>query len=203
MTSELKIGEIIETSTSGYIAQCYELNQLPPLGCLVRTRGNDFHEEIYGVVYNAMTSGIEPGRRPIARGKDASTEEEIYQANPQLLKLLRSEFSILVIGFLTDSRVYQYLPPYPARIHNFVHLCSSEEIRKFTQSFDFLNLLLKSRLEIPTEALVGAVLRQMSLAQEDRQSFLVSAGKELAALLSEDYGQLKAILKGLKYESTR
>ena len=36
----------------------------------------------------------------------------------------------------------------------------------------------------------------------EKRVFLVFAGKELATLLSADYGQLKAILKGLKYDAT-
>jgi hypothetical protein len=54
-------------------------------------------------------------------------------------------------------------------------------------------------LEIPVEELVGAVLRQMAqFYGAEKHAFLVTAGKELATLLSADYGQLKAILKGLK-----
>jgi hypothetical protein len=203
MTAELRVGEVIEACTTDFVAQCYELYQSPALGSLVKTRG-DSQEDIYGVVHNALTTGVEPGRRPIARGRDEANEDEIYRASPQLLKLLRSDFNVLVIGFRKDNRVFQYLPPKPARIHSFVHMCTPEEVKQFSGSFDFLNILLKSRLDIPVEELVGSVLRQMSQVQGvKKQSFMVSAGKELAALLSADYGQLKAILKGLKYDATQ
>ena len=156
------------------------------------------------MVYKVLTAGIEPGRRPIARGKDELNEEEIYRSSPQLLKLLKSEFNVLVIGYKQGDRVFQYLPPKPARIHGFVHLCSPDEVKQFSRSFDFLNILLKSRLDIPVEELVGATLRQMSQVYgAEKHAFLVSAGKELATLLSADYGQLKAILKGLKYDATQ
>jgi len=202
MTDEQRAGEVIEACTTNFIAQCYELYQLPPLGGLVRTRDSDL--ELYGVVYNAITAGLEPGRRPIARGKDELNEEEIFRSSPQLLKLLKSEFSILVIGFKKENKVFQYLPPRPARIHSFVYLCTPEEVKQFSHSFDFLNILLKSRLDILIEELVAATLRQMSQVYgAEKHAFLVTAGKELATLLSSDYGQLKAILKGLKYESTR
>ena len=66
---------------------------MPPLGALVKT--TDAPVELYGIVYHAETTGIEPGRRPIARGKDEKTEEAIYQSNPQLLKLLqRAELAL-------------------------------------------------------------------------------------------------------------
>jgi hypothetical protein len=195
-----RAGEVIEACTTSFTAQCYELYQLPPLGSLVKARDSTI--EVYGVVYNALTAGMEPGRRPIARGKDELNEDEIYRSNPQLLKLLRSEFSVQIIGYQQDARVYQCLPPKPARIHGFVYLCSPQEIKQFSQSLNFLNILIKARLPIPVEELVGASLRQMSQAYgEARRSFLVTAGKELAVLLSADYSQLKAILKGMSYDT--
>lgn len=202
MTDETRVGEVIEVCTTGFVAQCYELYDSPALGSLVKTRG-DFQEEIYGVVFNSSTSGIEPGRRPIARGKDEANEDEVYRSNPQLFKLLKSDFNVLIVGFKKGDRIFQYLPSKSAHIHSFVYLCSAEEIKEYGSSFDFLNILLKARLDIPVEELAGAVLRGMAQVQGDQKHpFLVSAGKELAALLSKDYGQLKAILKGLKYDRT-
>ena len=195
--AELKrVGEVVEASSTDFIAQCYELYQVPPLGVLVKTA--DAPVELYGIVYHAATSGIEPGRRPIARGKDEKTEEAIYQSNPQLLKLLKSEFCGLVVGHRQDGKLYHYLPPKPARIHGFVYLCPPEEVREFSQSFDFLNILLNARLPISSEELVAAALRQMSQSQEDSRAFLVAAGKELALLLSGQFQQLKGILGRIK-----
>ncbi len=175
-----------------FTAQCYELYELPPLGSLVKTG------DIYGIVYNATTSSLEPGRKPIARGKDEASEEAIYQASPQLLKLLRSEFGAVVVGHKEGERLCHYLPPNPARIHGFVYLCQPEEVRKFSQSLDFLNILINTHLPVPTDELMAAALRQMSQAHEDCHSFLVAAGKELATLLSGQYEQLKSILGRLK-----
>jgi hypothetical protein len=186
-----RVGEVIEASTTGFTAQCYELYEIPPLGSLVKTK--DASTELYGIVYNAATTSLEPGRRPIARGKDETSEEAIYRTNPQLLKLLKSEFGALVVGHKQD-KLYQYLPPQPARIHSFVYLCPPEEVREFGQSLDFLNILINARASVPTEELVSAALRQMSQAHEDPHTFLVAAGKELAILLSGNLNQLKTIL---------
>ena len=191
-----RVGEVIEASTTDFVAQCYELYEMPPLGSLVKTR--DQSVELYGIVCNAATTSLEPGRRPIARGKDETTEEEIYRSSPQLLKLLKSEFSALVVGHRQGDRLYHHLPPQPARIHSFVYLCPPEEVKEFGQSFDFLNLLINARLPVPTEELVAASLRQMSQAYEDPRAFLVAAGKELAILLSGNLNQLKAILGRIK-----
>ena len=186
-----RVGEVIEASTTDFVAQCYELYQMPPLGSMVKTR--DQSVELYGIVYNAATTSLEPGRRPIARGKDEESEEEIYRSSPQLLKLIRNEFGALVVGHKQGDKLYHHLPPQPARIHSFVYLCPPEEVKEFGQSFDFLNLLINTRLPVPEE-LVAASLRQMSQAHEDPRAFLVAAGKELAILLGGNLNQLKAIL---------
>ena len=192
MSETQKVGEVIEASSTDFTAQCYELYGSPSLGGLVKTRDADV--ELFGVVYQAATTSLEPGRRPIARGKDEDSEEAVYRSNPQLLKLLKSEFSALVVGHRQGDKLNHYLPPQPARIHGFVYLCSPEEVREFSLSFAFLNILINAHLSIPTEELTSATLRQMSQVHQDRRSFLVSAGKELALLIGSNLNQLKAIL---------
>src|SRR4030042_1974953 len=121
---ENRIGEIIAAETAGFTAQCYELYELPPLGALVKPG------DIYGIVCHAETAGLDTGRKPIARGKDESSEEDVYQSSPQLLKLLRSEFTAAGVGYKANDKLYQYLPPQPARIHGFVYLCPPDEIKE-------------------------------------------------------------------------
>jgi hypothetical protein len=192
----LRVGEVIETNTTGFIAQCYQLYQLPPLGSLVKTGSEEL--DLYAVVYNATTTSFEPGRKPIARGNDEDSEEAIYKSSPQLEKLLKSEFGVLVVGHRVDDRIKNYLPPIPARIHSFVYLCSDEEIREFSQSLAFLNILLNTSSPLPRDELVAACLRYLSNVQDDSRSFLVAAGKYLASLLGNDYNQLKAILERIR-----
>ncbi len=196
MAEAQRVGEVIEASTADFVAQCYELYQSPPLGSLVKTR--DLPVELYGIVHNATTTSVDPGRRPIARGKDEESEEAIYRSSPQLLQLLRSEFSALVVGHRQGDRLYHYLPPKPARVHSFVYLCPIDEVKELSQSFAFLNILINTNLPVPRDELIAACLRQMSLAYEDRHAFLVTAGKELAILLSGQFNQLKAILERIR-----
>jgi hypothetical protein len=187
-----RIGEVVEASTTEFTAQCYELYGLPALGSLVSVR--DAAGELFGIVCHATTASIEPGRRPIARGRDEASEEDIYRSSPQLSKLLRSESRALVVGHGDGQEIRQHLPPHPARIHSFVYLCSPERVREFSRCFDFLGLLVKTPLPVSTEELVAAALRQMSQAHESRNDFLLAAGRELARLLSGEYGRLKAVL---------
>ena len=187
-----RVGEVIEASTTHFVAECYELYELPPLGSLVSV--GEVGERTFGIVCHATTASVEPGRRPIARGKNEASEEEVYKSSPQLEKLLRSEFNALVIGHSSGEAVHQYLPPKPARIHSFVYLCPSEQVREFSRSFDFLNLLLNTSLPVSVEELAAATLRQMSQSHEDKQAFLKVAGRELAVLLSSESSRLRAIL---------
>jgi hypothetical protein len=187
-----KIAEIIEAETAQFTAQCYELYELPPLGSLVKTG------DIYGIVCHAQTAGMDTGRKPVARGRDEASEEAVYQSSPQLLKLLRSEFTAAVVGYKTGENIFQYLPPQPARIHGFVYLCQPDEVKGFSRAFGFLNILVNASLPVPPEELIAAALRQMSAVQDAPRAFLVSAGKELANLLSNDFIKLKNILGRLQ-----
>ena len=196
MIETQRVGEVIESSSTDFTAQCYELYGSPSLGSMVKTRDADV--ELFGIVYQVATTSLEPGRRPIARGKDEASEEAVYRSNPQLLKLLKSEFGTLVVGHRQGDKLNQYLPPQPARIHGFVYLCSPEEVREFSLSFAFLNILVNAHLPISTEELTSATLRQMSQAHQDHRSFLVAAGKELALLIGSNLNQLKAILGRLQ-----
>jgi len=193
-----KIGEVIEASTGQFVAECYELHTPPPLGSLVKT--SDGAVEIYGVVCNAATESIEPNRRPIARGKEEATEENIYRQHPQLSKLLRTTFDTLIIGHSVGAQravPLHYLPPRPPRVHSFVYLCEQDEVCRFTQSLDFLPILLGTRAEAVDE-IVSACLRQASCAHDDQRAFLVRSGKELAILLGGELNRLNAILRRIR-----
>jgi hypothetical protein len=191
-----KIGEVIEASSAEFTAQCYKLHQAPPLGSLVKTQ--DKLGDIYGVIYNVETHSLEPGRRVVARGENLEAEEEIFKANPQLSRLLTTDFRVLVVGHVEGKSWHHYLPPKPASIHSFVYTCQLEEVRAFTRSLDFLSLIVNARIPVPVDEVAGACLRYASQAHQDPNAFLVKAGKELACMLSSDVKRLNSLLKRLK-----
>lgn len=192
-----KIAEIIEASTSEFMAQCYELHQPPPFGSLVKTKEGEI--EIYGVVCDAATTSIEPGRHPIARGREEAEGEDIFRSSPQLAKLLRTEFTALVVGHREgkeDEKLNHYLPPRPARIHSFVYVCDAEEVERFSQSLDFLSILVSAGGQ--ADELIAACLRHAAQAKPDPRGFLVGAGKELAVLLGSEPNRLNTILRRIR-----
>lgn len=189
---EARCGEVVEASTTSFRAQCYELYQAPPLGALVRVG----KPALFGVVSNIATEGLDPGRRTVARGREAETEEEVYREHPQLTRLLATYLEAVLVGHEEEQGIRHYLPPVPPRVHAFVFRCTLEEVRRFTASLDFIQPLLSAN--IPTvDEVMAAFLRQASLCQENPQAFLVQAGRALAAELGGELSRLNAILRRL------
>jgi hypothetical protein len=188
-----RVGGVIEASTTGFTTQCYELYEAPPLGSLVRC-GED--GVIYGIVYNVTTRGMDQGRRPIARGRDEETEEAVYLSNPQLRRLLVTEFEALSVGHLSEGRVLRYLAPLPPRIHSFVHRCDSDELRDFSGSLDFIPALLSAPIAAPDDV-VTSFLRLAGASHPDPERFLIDAGKELAIYLAGKMQRLNNVLRRL------
>ena len=187
------VGEIVEASTAELLAQCHRLYEAPPLGALVKSEGD---APVYGVVAEVTTKSIDPGRRTMAMGEDDPSGDAVYERNPQLARLLATEFRAAVVGHLEDGRVRRYLAPLPPRIHDFVFCCADDETAEFSEALDFLPLLLAAPVGSPDEV-VAAFLRRSSRAHPDPEAFLLRAGKELAPALGGQFQRLSAILKGL------
>lgn len=185
-----RVGEVIEATSTTFVAQCYKLYAAPPLGTFVRTGS----PAIYGVVYRVTTEPLDSSRPILARGDGAATEEDIYRNNPQIARLLTSRFETLIVGYCSEGRSHHFLPPLPPRVHSFVYACVPAEVVQFTSQLDFLHLVVNSGLPAVDEV-VGACLREAREAHPDRQEFLWRAGKTLAAELAGDLPRLSAILR--------
>jgi len=188
-----RIGEVVEASTVEFTTQCYRLYEAPPLGSLVRC-GDDM--PVYGIVYESATRSMDQGRRPIVRGEHEDTEEAVYNSNPQLTRLLHTEFQSLVVGHLSDGKVRRYLAPVPLRIYSFVYPCDDEEMREFSRSLEFLPILLSAPTTAQDEV-VAAFLRQASASHTDPQKYLVESGRELASHLGGQMQRLNNVLRRL------
>jgi hypothetical protein len=189
-----RIGEIVETSSTGFTAQAYGVNGAAPLGSLVRTAGDG---PVYAVVWEVSTSSLDPGRRPVALGRDEPDEEAVYKNNPQISRLFRTDFDATIIGYGEGPEIRQHLPPQPPKIHAFIHACTPEELTAFTQRLDFLPMLL-SRPTPLADQVTSAFLRQAASVRGDADAFLATAGRSLARLLSRDYQRLTTLLRNLK-----
>jgi hypothetical protein len=193
-TTPRRIGEVIESSTTEFVAESYELHDAPPLGALLRA--SDGNTEIYAVACYARTGAIDPGRRPVARGRDDDDEAEIYRRHPELPQLLRTEFHALVVGFRAAGVFKWYLPPRPPRLHGFVYECLPDELLAFSAKSDCLSTLLAATPPAPADELVAAFLRLAgaSRPEGERQDYLLAAGKELARALPNNPQRLLTLL---------
>jgi hypothetical protein len=109
---------------------------------------------------------------------------------------LRTTFRALVVGFGEGSRLYQFLPPRPPRLHYSVLTSPPRTIRAFTEtSLDYLQALLNAS-DVAVDELLAANLRYVAAhCSGEGAEFLQHAGRELAQLLRADYARLTSILR--------
>ena len=185
-----RLGEVVETNSTSFVAQSYRLYDTPPLGGLVLAGS----PKCYSVVYRIVTEPLDPSRPVLARGEAMETEEEVFQENPQLNRLLTSRFEALIVGHGETGHVRPFLPPLPPRIHSFVYTCTREQAEQLTSRLEWLRLLLNSGVPAADEV-VGACLREAAAHHADARAFLARAATALAAELAGDLPRLNAVLR--------
>lgn len=196
------IAEVIETSTSEFLAQCLEPDDLsfppmPPFGSWVKSQDEETGNFIYAIVYYATTMPIDSVHRARALGMSL---QDLREEQPQIFAMLKTEFRAAIVGFEVPNTVpdtpgilYQYLPPRPPQIHQAVYRCPSKTIIRFSDNFDFLRTLL-GVTGAPVEALVAAAIREIYRLRLADREWLVQAGRMLNVLLKDDYDRLRFIL---------
>ncbi|MDJ0536216.1 MAG: HAS-barrel domain-containing protein [Xenococcaceae cyanobacterium MO_207.B15] len=205
------IGEVIETATTQYTAQCLEpedlkFPQMPPLGSWVKSFDEESGNKIIGVVTYVTTTPIDSIHRARALGLSLA---ELREQQPQIFAMLKTEFKAAILGYETPShsnngngqgmgKLYQYLPPRPPQIHQGVYNCETSEVIGFTEQLDFLRTLLQVN-DIPVESLIAAVIRESYRIRQANRSWLVQVGRTLSILLKDDYDRLRYILSQIHF----
>jgi HAS barrel domain len=200
------IAEVIETSTTQFLAQCLEPEELnfpvmPAFGSWVKSLDEESGNKILGIVTYATTSPVDSVHRARALGLSLT---DLREQQPQIFAMLKTEFRTTIVGFATPEhgvnnngktpeRIYQYLPPRPPQIHQGVHLCQPEEIIHFSDKTDFFRILLQVK-DAPLEALIAATIREIYLLRKAERDWLVKVGRNLSLLLKDDYDRLQYIL---------
>ncbi len=208
------IAEVIETSTTEFLAQCLEPEDLsfpamPPFGSWVKAYDEESANQIYGVVYHATTSPLDSVHRARALGMSL---DELREQQPQIFAMLKTEFSVAIVGFVPmekgrsgskngssqnnmvlGNRTYQHLPPRPPQVHQAVHRCEKAEIVRFTEELDWLRTLLQVS-GVPTESLAAAAIREVYNLRDLDRDWLIKAGRMVSVLLRDDYDRLRMIL---------
>ena len=192
----MRIGEIIESNTTTFVAGTYQLLQAPPFGALVRAEGRDSCAA-YGLVYNIQTTSREMSGRALVRGREGMYDDAIYRENPDLEAVLQTEFQALIVGYCEGQAIRQHLPSHPPPTHYSVYLCDADELRRFSERLHFCRTVLQAA-DVPQEELVAATLRLAAACWPDPHGFLVNAGRSLAVLLREDHARLLAIVERIR-----
>ncbi len=205
------IGEVIETTTTQYTAQCLEPEDLkfptmPPFGSWVKSFDEESGNKILSVVTYATTTPIDSVHRARALGLSLA---ELREQQPQIFAMLKTEFKAAIVGYEVPSKLnngegqgmgkmYQYLPPRPPQIHQGVYHCEPSEVINFTEDLDFLRTLLQVK-DIPVESLIAAVIREAYRIRQANRSWLVQVGRTLSILLKDDYDRLRYILSQIHW----
>lgn len=210
------IAEVIETSTTEFLAQCLEPEDLsfavmPPFGSWVKAIDEESGNQIYAIVYFATTSPIDSVHRARALGLSL---QELREQQPQIFAMLKTEFRAAIVGFRLPvlspngskngskngfdtagnrETIYQHLPPRPPQVHQAVYYCQPEEVIEFSEQLDFLRTLLQLT-SAPVDALTAAAIRGIYQLRQADRPWLVKTGRALSLLLKDDYDRLRIIL---------
>jgi hypothetical protein len=196
----MRIGEIVETTSMGFVAESFELNSPPPLGSLVAVHvateraGRPTEGTIYAVVTYGQTAGLDPSRRAIRRSTDTVFDEAVYTQNPELPHVLRTEFGAALVGFVSGGHVQQHLPSRPPSLHFSVHTVAQEDLRRFTNSFDYFRLLLIVAGPVVPSQVLAAHAREVYHQRGQDRAWLDAAAQEIATLLKDDQQALLTVL---------
>jgi hypothetical protein len=209
--SKNHIGEVIETATTHYTAQCLEPEELnfpsmPPFGSWIKSFDEESGNQIFSVVTYVTTTPIDSVHRARALGLSLA---ELREQQPQIFAMLKTEFKAAIVGYEVPQlhngngagrgRVYQYLPPRPPQIHQGVYRCEAEEVIHFTEELDFLRTLLQVK-DIPVESLIAAAIREVYRLRKANRAWLVQVGRTLSTLLKDDYDRLRFILSQISLQ---
>lgn len=193
-----RIGEVVGASTSEFIGQVLQIpdldwRQVPPLGALVRADSESLEARVLGVVCQVETTGLDGVHRPLALNL---TRQQLREQQPQIFDLLTTRFTALTVGYLEAGTFYQYFPAYPPQIHDFVSVCPPAEVSRFTDRLFCLRTLLQHPAS--SDEVIAAFLRQSHRARGQDRDFLIAAGRQLSALLKDNYDRLASILQRLE-----
>lgn len=184
-----RVGEVTASQTLRVEAQCYRPHAAPPLGSLVRIGS----PPVYAVVLEIRHEPLDPTRPLAPRGADVETEDELYATNPQLSAILTTRFTAAIVGYRDGSVMRAGLPSLPPDLHSFVFICDDADLAVFGADFEWIRLLLAERSPASDTAIAN-LLRRTAATRTDSRTYLLGAGKALAAELSGEPGRMKALL---------
>jgi hypothetical protein len=167
---------------------------IPAFGTFVRADARAPDDAIFGLIYDVAVQDDLFVRRFVL----AEPTEEVVQDQRQN-RLVPIEVSILAVGYRAAGRIIHRIPPQPPVTMDHLYPCRPDEVVAFTQRFDYFRLVLDAP-RIPTDELLAASLWEAAAARprDEREAFLLEAGRVAARLLTGDLLRLEALLQRLR-----
>jgi hypothetical protein len=193
-TGNLRVGRVLRASTRGFAIGCAVMQpDIPAFGSFVRAEGQTPGSVTYGLIYDVSVEDDPFVRQFIS----ADPPEEVVRDQRENRRV-PIEVSVLAVGCGDGKSIRHRLPAQPPVTLDWLYQCSDEEVRAFTARFDYFRLVLEAR-EVPGDELLAASLRAAAAAwpENERDAFLVRAGRELARLLTSDPVRLEGLLRRL------
>ncbi|NIV35390.1 MAG: hypothetical protein GWN58_39830 [Anaerolineae bacterium] len=196
----LRVGRVLRAGTRGFVVGCTVMRpDIPAFGSFVRAEGQTPGSAIYGLIYDVSVEDDPFVRQFIS----ADPPEEVVRDQREN-RQVPIEVSVLAVGVGRGpgddgESVHHCLPAQPPVTLDWLYQCTEEELRAFTSRCDYFRLVLESR-EVPADELLAASLRAAAAARpgNEREVFLVEAGRELARLLAGDPVRLEGLLRRLR-----
>jgi len=212
MIDESAVGRVLQASTTRITVGCQppiavQNQTVPPFGSLVKAAGPG-EDVTYGLVHNVVIEDDLFVRQLVAAGMD----DEVYIADQRQRRQVPIIVEVLLVGVGGSARnpgggamqeaggvrvePRYILPPQPPSTLDKVYACNSAEIVRFTARHDWLHTILATP-DIAADALIVAAIGAAAQARppDQREAYLVTAGRELARLLAQDPIRLDGILR--------
>jgi hypothetical protein len=195
----LRVGRVLRAGTRGFAIGCAVMQpNIPAFGSFVRAEGQVSGNAIYGLIYDVSVED-DPFVRQLIGAELREGDEEIIVSDHRKNRQVPIEVSVLTVGCGDGESIRHCLPAQPPVTLDWLYQCTDDEVRTFTARFDYFRLVLEAR-EVPADELLAASLRAAAAArpENERETFLVSAGRELARLLAGDPVRLEGLLRRLR-----
>jgi hypothetical protein len=195
------IGRVTRCSTSGFVGALRAPEpELPIFGGFCKAGAQQGKSYVVGIIYNISIEDDELTRQ-IATLENPVQEELVDQ---QILRQVPVEYSVLSIGYQSDDRYIQSLPPQPPLALATIQVMTGEEILNFTEQLNFIPLILSAE-NLNADELLAACLRNAASVRQgsNQATFLIEAGRYCARLLSNDLNRLDNVLRNLKPHTMR
>jgi hypothetical protein len=193
MTTSIKIGHLLRSGTTGFVAGC-SVSQLetPAFGTLVRVPMEKDYS-VYGLIHDIHIEDDGLVRQLVTTGNISA---EVMHDNRER-RIVPVEMSVLTVGYELEGKITHLLPPRPPLSLDEIFLGSDAELAKFTGAgkFGYFRHVLQAK-DIPIGELLAAHILQVKQKTKD-EKWVERATQELITLLRDDYPTLMSVLGAL------